>query len=833
MHDPIDFDAFFRTATDIEAPFGFQREFAEAQTLPSLVRLPTGSGKTAMAILGWLWRRRFADEPTRRVTPRRLVYCLPMRVLVEQTRDNAIAWLHRLGLLAGIAQFDDANDKRRVKSYVPSWEDESKIAVSVLMGGEQAHDWDLYPERDAIVIGTQDMLLSRALNRGYGMSRYRWPMHFGLLNNDCLWVMDEVQLMGSGLATTAQLAAFREAFGVCGRTQSVWMSATLEPEWLRTVDHPVAQDPLELKPKDLDASKDLRERHEAHKPLSCSSAQMGDLAALAQEIMAAHQLASRTLAVMNTVDRAKELCKQLEKQIKRENKRDAPKVVLIHSRFRPADRQLRIAEFLAEPPAEGTIIVSTQVVEAGMDVSARTLFTELAPWASLVQRFGRCNRRGEFSGDTAPHVVWIDLPDDSKKSGSIAAPYPLDELESSRSALAACDDVGLAKLPTMNLSYEPDHVVRRKDMVELFDTTPDLAGNDIDIDRFVRGAEETDVHVFWREIPEGEQPDPTSHGAQPARDEICRVPCSQFQKFVSKRVAYRWDPLDSKWIRAQKDQVFPGRMFLVPCREGGYDPMLGWTPPTKKSVPPQLAESTVAPESNDADELSRGRDWQTIVAHTDAVCAELENLLCDNPLDEPVAEALRTAARWHDRGKAHEVFRRAVPPDAPDPTQLWAKAKGAFRRYERPRFRHELASALAALDPASGIGEHLRGLVAYLAAAHHGKVRVSIRSLPEELWPDDEKRFARGVWDGDRLPPTPLGCRIVAPECVLSLEPMELGSGQAPPFEGQPSWIDRVFALRDRFGIFRLAMLETLLRVADMRASRIADAAMEGVENHA
>lgn len=29
-----------------------------------------------------------------------------------------------------------------------------------------------------------------ALNRGYGMSRYRWPMHCGLLNNDCRWVMD-------------------------------------------------------------------------------------------------------------------------------------------------------------------------------------------------------------------------------------------------------------------------------------------------------------------------------------------------------------------------------------------------------------------------------------------------------------------------------------------------------------------------------------------------------------------------------------------------------------------------------------------------------------------
>jgi len=34
------------------------------------------------------------------------------------------------------------------------------------MGGEEKTEWDLYPEREAILIGTQDMLLSRALNRG-------------------------------------------------------------------------------------------------------------------------------------------------------------------------------------------------------------------------------------------------------------------------------------------------------------------------------------------------------------------------------------------------------------------------------------------------------------------------------------------------------------------------------------------------------------------------------------------------------------------------------------------------------------------------------------------
>ena len=56
------------------------------------------------------------------------------------------------------------------------------------------------------------------------MSRYRWPVHFALLHNDCTWVMDEVQLMGVGASTAAQLQAFRERFLVAGSAKTVWIS---------------------------------------------------------------------------------------------------------------------------------------------------------------------------------------------------------------------------------------------------------------------------------------------------------------------------------------------------------------------------------------------------------------------------------------------------------------------------------------------------------------------------------------------------------------------------------------------------------------------------------
>ena len=201
------FSDFFLKATS-HHPYGYQCRLAcgpeatkeKQETLQhgtccqsQLINIPTGLGKTAAVVMAWLWNRVARDDER---WPRRLVYCLPMRTLVEQTRDETRKWINKL-VDAGLIPTD------------------RKPRVVVLMGGESLEDedkdWDIYPEANTILIGTQDMLLSRALNRGYGMARARWPMHFGLLNNDALWVLDETQLMGAGLGTACQLEAFRNA----------------------------------------------------------------------------------------------------------------------------------------------------------------------------------------------------------------------------------------------------------------------------------------------------------------------------------------------------------------------------------------------------------------------------------------------------------------------------------------------------------------------------------------------------------------------------------------------------------------------------------------------
>ncbi len=66
------FKDFFVKATGNPSPYPYQEAFAEGAALPELLNVPTGVGKTATVILGWLYRRRCANDAVKANTPRRL-----------------------------------------------------------------------------------------------------------------------------------------------------------------------------------------------------------------------------------------------------------------------------------------------------------------------------------------------------------------------------------------------------------------------------------------------------------------------------------------------------------------------------------------------------------------------------------------------------------------------------------------------------------------------------------------------------------------------------------------------------------------------------------------
>jgi CRISPR-associated endonuclease/helicase Cas3 len=798
LHTASSYAEFFHELTGNPA-YPYQERLG-TEPWPALLDVPTGLGKTAAIVVAWLWKRLQGD----RDTPRRLVYCLPMRVLVEQTVRNAREW---------------------VKSSTEAFATLGRPAprVETLVGGTVETAWVLHPDEPAILVGTQDMLLSRALMRGYGMNPFQWPIHFGLLHNDALWVFDEVQLMGPGIPTSAQLEGLRDRLGTARPARSLWASATLDPAWLDTYDHRAeTTTPRRLALEDADRrQQSVRERLNAHKAVRRASAVFDASRAkrraapyhqaLASEIAGLHRARMTTLAVLNQVERAQGVYgRLLRATVPLETE-----LLVLHSRFRPPDRRRLEARLRGDPPAGGRIIVSTQVVEAGVDLTSAALITELCPWPSFVQRCGRCNRDGKQADAL---VVWVDLDLDVAEA---ARPYEPEPLQRCRERLAGLADAAPAALPPTREPIPAFHVLRERDLRDLFNTDPDLSGFHVDVGPYIRGTDESTLQVFWRSL-DGQ---PGEDIVEPADDELCPAAIGAVADAIESRPAWQWDHLAGGWrpLAGRRD-LRPGMTLLLDAAHGGYSSELGFHPALKEPVEPLAPIEERKPDRYGGDRLTAGAAWVPLQDHLDHVVDAVGALAEALEADEQEIRPLATAARWHDLGKAHEVFQsdliRSLPEADPRRQELWAKSGRSFgpaspaeepsprRRY----FRHELASALAWL--AHRGTEPDVDLIAYLIAAHHGKVRLGLRALSEEPPAEDGRLFARGVWEGDRLPPVELGGAETAGETVLSLDLMRLGEGPQGP-----SWAARTQQLLERLGPFRLAWLEALLRIADWRAS--------------
>ena len=787
---------------DEHAPYPYQEQLAEAPRWPELLNIPTGMGKTAAVTLAWVYKRGWRADGQRSEidtdTPRRLVWCLPMRVLVEQTYKNIRDWLRYLDIIS-----EEAGKGR--------------VSIHLLMGGEpDLKTWTEYPEEDMILIGTQDMLLSRALMRGYGMSRYQWPVHFALLHNDCLWAFDEVQLMGAGLTTSAQLEAFRRSLPLARSSRSIWLSATLKRDWLATVDLAERLNNfITLTLSDADRQQ-AGDRLNANKTLSPTNVSLTGAAnkrdgmadyieKLSQVVLKLHDTGSQTLVILNQVERAQRLFQLIREQ--RQSKHD----LLIHARFRPNERKKQNEQLSVS--TTDRIVVATQAIEAGVDISSKILITELAPWSSLVQRFGRCNRYGEHNSSGGAKVVWIDIENDAD-----TLPYKPDALQRARDKLFGLTDVGPASLPPTDESRPLTAVLRRKDLLDLFNTDPDLSGFDVDISDYIRDGGNPGLHVFWRDFENDPNGKNNQEKAQTLaqRDELCPISLGQWKRLNKrKNRAWFWDSLAGEWQKLA-GSARPGMTLLLPAVDGGYDPDVGFFTDSKKRV-----VEAVSIREQDHHE-TYGDDWRSRIGnpvflpdHLGHVADEAR-ALCGLLGEFAHAAPVIRAARWHDVGKAHEVFNETMHRCPEAPKGLLAKTNCTGKvRHSRRHFRHELASALAWLAHQEDLtNPNVEvALIAYLIAAHHGKVRMSIRAMPAEPSPSDNVRFARGIYEGDQLPALDFDSESI-PETELKLALMEIGEGE----QGR-SWTARTLALLEEFGPFHLAWLETLVRIADWRAS--------------
>jgi CRISPR-associated endonuclease/helicase Cas3 len=195
--------AWLRDALGLAAgdtPFPWQERLLGAFVngeIPTALDIPTGLGKTAVMAV-WLVARACGAP-----VPRRLVYVVDRRAVVDQATSVA----ERLRTWA--AQDADAKAALGLTGMLP---------VSTLRGQHvDNRAWLEDPAAPAIVLGTVDMIGSRLLFGGYGVSRKMRPYHAGLLGADALIVLDEAHLVPPFERLVEQVACGTGA-GSCGET---------------------------------------------------------------------------------------------------------------------------------------------------------------------------------------------------------------------------------------------------------------------------------------------------------------------------------------------------------------------------------------------------------------------------------------------------------------------------------------------------------------------------------------------------------------------------------------------------------------------------------------
>ncbi|HET7323189.1 MAG TPA: CRISPR-associated endonuclease Cas3'' [Halococcus sp.] len=146
---------------------------------------------------------------------------------------------------------------------------------------------------------------------------------------------------------------------------------------------------------------------------------------------------------------------------------DTPAVLYLSTRLRPCDRRFLLAVASELTAAEIPLfVVSTQLVEAGVDVSFDHVFRDFAPLDSIVQAAGRCNRSFERAPDAGRVTVWrLGPPGDSSTVPGEAVyarregDTDLDLLAKTREALACVPTGEMVSEEVMESAAETYHDV--------------------------------------------------------------------------------------------------------------------------------------------------------------------------------------------------------------------------------------------------------------------------------------------------------------------------------------------------------------------------------------
>lgn len=396
----MNFESMFETLTG-HAPMRWQQRlygehFAKGE-LPSAISVPTGLGKTAVMAI---WLVALAEQMKARgkpELPRRLVYVVDRRAVVDQATKFAETLRKNLS-------------KPEIRAFADALGLENgKLPISTLRGQfVDNREWLEDPSKPAIIVGTVDMIGSRLLFEGYGVSRKMRPYHAGLLGADTLVVLDEAHLVPPFEALLAEIADNAGRYGPRREDLGVMVPRFLLLPLSATGRRPTAT-PFALAEKDFRNPDEpiAIERLFARKRLVLKEIRDQKLAdALADHAWTLAQDGNNVLQPVRIIvycdsrDVAQSVGDALHKRAKGTVAADRTALFVGARRVKErldAERGIQALGFLADNGGQRdqpSFLVATSAGEVGVDLDADHMVCDLVAWERMVQRFGRVNRRG-------------------------------------------------------------------------------------------------------------------------------------------------------------------------------------------------------------------------------------------------------------------------------------------------------------------------------------------------------------------------------------------------------------------------------------------------------
>lgn len=335
-------------------PYNYQIKVAELLLSGKnvILSVPTGAGKTWATITPYLYAR----SNNLGTFPQKLIYSLPLRTLANSIYSDVTEVINLNKDFNGLTSIHTGEYKN-----------------------------DEHFESD-IIFSTIDQTLSSFLCFPLSLSKRQANINAGALVGSYL-VFDEFHLLDPKLSMATTLGTLKILKNLC---RFCIMTATLSESYINELKIAVNAEVVAISdfPEDVERINSLKipEGKLAKKTLKIS-----DTTINTETILKCHK--RKTIVICNRVEKAQQLYNEISiltlAGLKQEN------IICLHSRFFVDDRKLKeekLKKLFGKNNDESAILISTQVIEAGMDISCDTMHVEISPINSFLQRVGRCAR---------------------------------------------------------------------------------------------------------------------------------------------------------------------------------------------------------------------------------------------------------------------------------------------------------------------------------------------------------------------------------------------------------------------------------------------------------